>query len=654
MPYGCTAVKQPVVSKGKYDAGAAGQYATDASKIRQTVYNHFGREPTADELKGINAKWFANNQLGGLVYGKFKGSPYKAIKCGFLEYFDYNRPDHLHEWDFKQFYLWKGKRGEDLAKEAIIHRIRECFGGEPKPEELKNLTKTWFSKNGIRGALSRFGNSPYKAIRNAYPEYFDYSKPNHLHEWDFSRQGVLKGSRGDKLAKDALRHTVEGELGRKPTSEDLKKIDGQWFKRHELALLHSKFKGSTYYAIKCAYCEYFDYNRQDHLHEWDFKQQGMWKGEEGERLAKEAISHTIESYLGRVPNPEDLKKLSYIWFYENISWGAIEKFGNSQYKAIRHVYPGYFDYNRPDHLHEWDFSRQGMWKGSRGDKLAKDALRHTVEGELGRKPTSEDLKKIDGNWFKDNKLGGLFDKFKSSVYKALRHVYPEYFDCSRPDYLHEWDIQHSKMWTKQNGELAKKAIRHKIANYFGREPTPEDLTKIDYNWFHNQKLEGLLQAKFNGATHKALEFAYPNYYLGGPKITSSADLVKAFDTYPKIKSVLPKLSRGDEARFADILTVVYAGRLKRDDALNLVSEPSLRAYLGECKPPKTVAHIAEPAQAVIHLDKEGVIAGIILDSFREYGRKKLGDNPTRKQKAALMAEFKTLFGDGWRSKYVVQ
>ncbi len=99
-----------------------------------------------------------------------------------------------------------------------------------------------------------------------------------------------------------------------------------------------------------------------------------------------------------------------------------------------------------------------------------------------------------------------------------------------------------------------------------------------------------------------------------------------------------RLVHGDEADLADILAVLYAGRITREDVLQFAEEPSLREYLGNFQPPKGIADIIEPGERLLPLDKDSVIKGIMMRRLREYRREKLGPKPTQDEQQRFLEE----------------
>lgn len=132
------------------------------------------------------------------------------------------------------------------------------------------------------------------------------------------------------------------------------------------------------------------------------------------------------------------------------------------------------------------------------------------------------------------------------------------------------------------------------------------------------------------------------------KIKTSGDLKNICDTDPKARYLI-KLCQGDDVDVADIIAIVYDGKIARDDAIRLLQEPSLRDYLGEFRKPVGIPDIEESANELLPLDKNGVIASIVYKRLIEYRRKKLGAKPTSEQRSAFLEEMnKTLEDLIWK------
>ena len=101
---------------------------------------------------------------------------------------------------------------------------------------------------------------------------------------------------------------------------------------------------------------------------------------------------------------------------------------------------------------------------------------------------------------------------------------------------------------------------------------------------------------------------------------------------------------GDEADVADILAVVYEGRLSRDDALHFMEDPSLRKYLGGFQRPSGIGDIFDAGEHLLPYDKNNVIRDIIYRKALEYRADRLGTTPTAEQRQRLLQELEAEIG----------
>ncbi len=120
-------------------------------------------------------------------------------------------------------------------------------------------------------------------------------------------------------------------------------------------------------------------------------------------------------------------------------------------------------------------------------------------------------------------------------------------------------------------------------------------------------------------------------------VKTSKDLLNLCDTDPKARYII-QLCQGDDVDVADIIAVVYDGKIARDDAIKLLQEPSLRDYLGEFRKPVGIPDIEEYANELLPLDKNGVIASIVYRRLIECRRNKLGAKPSIEQRKDFLEE----------------
>lgn len=129
------------------------------------------------------------------------------------------------------------------------------------------------------------------------------------------------------------------------------------------------------------------------------------------------------------------------------------------------------------------------------------------------------------------------------------------------------------------------------------------------------------------------------------KILIPERLEKILNTEPKARYAV-QLAQGDDIDIADILTVVYDGKLNRADVLKFMEKPSIRDFLGNYRknPDTPIRDITEPAMELLALgiDKEGVIADIFKRRLAEHRRNKLGAKPADEQIDSYVKELESV------------
>ena len=122
-------------------------------------------------------------------------------------------------------------------------------------------------------------------------------------------------------------------------------------------------------------------------------------------------------------------------------------------------------------------------------------------------------------------------------------------------------------------------------------------------------------------------------------IQSASQLSEVLRTEPRAQYAV-RLVGGDDVDLADILVVVYEGRLTRDDALKFTRDPSLRGYLGSFNRSTGISDIVESGKNLLPLDKNGVIKRIIFRRLRTLRRESLGPNPTQEEQEQFLSQLK--------------
>jgi hypothetical protein len=421
----------------------------------------------------VTQRTFTDNGLSGMLQTVFNGSPYLAI--------DYAYPGRFKKWVFQnQTGMWQGESGLELAREATLCMIEEKEK-IPFHDIPEKVTQRTFTDNGLSGMLSRaFNSSPYLAVDNAYPERFK--------KWEFEQKRMWQGESGLELAREATLWMIE-EKEKRPFHEIPKKVTTKTFQENGLSgMLSHAFNDSPYLAIDNAYPGRFK--------KWEFRQQGVWQGEDGLKRAKEATLWMIEE-KERIPIHEIPQIVTQRTFEDNGLSGMLHNvFKGSPYLAIVNAYPGRFK--------KWEFNQQGMWQGEEGLKLAKEATKWLIE-EKERIPIHEIPQKITAKMFADNELSGMLSHaFKGSPYLAIVNAYPGRFK--------KWEFEQKGMWQGEEGlKLAREATKWLIEEK-ERIPIHEIPQKITAKTFQENGLSGMLQHAFNNFSYRAVDNAYPGMF----------------------------------------------------------------------------------------------------------------------------------------------
>ena len=98
---------------------------------------------------------FLDNQLTGLI-NHYGGSPYKAVSDAFPE---------LGIWEWEMAATPRNFFDSKEHRVAATKWLVEKLGKDPR-----DLNKQDFLNNRLCGLLDHYGNSPYKAVHEAYPE----------------------------------------------------------------------------------------------------------------------------------------------------------------------------------------------------------------------------------------------------------------------------------------------------------------------------------------------------------------------------------------------------------------------------------------------------------------------------------------------------
>lgn len=116
-----------------------------------------------DVCNNLDKETFENNGLRGMINHVYGGSPYAALNSAY--------PGLYKPWELK--YVPMGYWNEENAIQATKWLIEEklCWNHE---EVSKNISQRTFKQNGLWGMLRCiYGGSPYKALKNAYPDQYN-------------------------------------------------------------------------------------------------------------------------------------------------------------------------------------------------------------------------------------------------------------------------------------------------------------------------------------------------------------------------------------------------------------------------------------------------------------------------------------------------
>jgi hypothetical protein len=191
--------------------------------------------------------------------------------------------------------------------------------------------------------------------------------------------------------------------------------------------------------------------------------------------------------------------------------------------------------------------------------------------------------------------------------------------------------------------------REKVPQDFYAQTEGLDLQNLK-NWYYNEeglknkerryrrivyieRLFGLLLDKFQ------VDIEKKNGRNNNGQIRTSKDLKTLCENAPTREYML-KLCQGDDVVLADIVAVLYDGKITRDDAINFLQESCLRDYLGNFRKPIGIPDIKECAEELLPFDKNNVIAEIIYRRLIELRRNELGPKPSAKKRKAFLEEMR--------------
>lgn len=276
------------------------------------------------------------------------------------------------------------------------------------PKKIKFQT---FTDYGLKYFLwVFFNNSPYLALRSAYPELLptDMKKvPNNY--W--------KGKIGKKRALKMMQKILEN--GNYKKSDYPLIMSDNFITSVGLSSPYQKHFGSSPYA-------FLDAIYPNVYKPWEMSHTPMGIFTANEELAKSAVIWLVEDKLSIGLSKMDKievwqKKISKQLTKEVLSdfglRGLLAIYNNSSERLFRLAYP--------DKFLPWDFPNKDKWKGENGLELAAEATRWVIEIYAGLNPTSYG---IGYRFFVENGLHGMITSrslgFNSSPKAALSNAYP--------------------------------------------------------------------------------------------------------------------------------------------------------------------------------------------------------------------------------------
>ncbi|MDO8803450.1 MAG: hypothetical protein Q7R35_03375 [Elusimicrobiota bacterium] len=105
-----------------------------------------------------------------------------------------------------------------------------------------------------------------------------------------------------------------------------------------------------------------------------------------------------------------------------------------------------------------------------------------------------------------------------------------------------------------------------------------------------------------------------------------------------------QLSLGDEVCLADVLCVIYEGRLKRETVFVVIEKKPIREWLKRFRLTDSFADIVRALKTLMPFEKNhpyhgnGQIEAVFEYSARQYRTRKLGPQPSKEKRAAFMKE----------------
>jgi len=296
------------------------------------------------------------------------------------------------------------------AVKGVILCLTEIMEISPKRAAKVINYKTFVSNGLARFLWVFFNNSPYRALRYAYPELSpeDMKKvPNNY--WS--------GRRGKNRALKYFRNILENsgyEQERYPLIVNEKFIESVGLSRP----YQIHFKSSPFLLIDAVYPGKYK--------PWEMQITSKGFLKRDDKLVKEMIRWLVEEKLNIALSDMDQKEVWHSRVSKKLTKevmegyglrGLLAIYGNSPDKLVRIAYP--------DKFMPWDFPSNNKWKGPEGLELAAQATKWVIEDFAGLHPNSAI---IGYRFFVENGLHGMITcrslGFNSSPKVALKNAYP--------------------------------------------------------------------------------------------------------------------------------------------------------------------------------------------------------------------------------------
>jgi len=156
-------------------------------------------EKLKKDPRDLTVEDFNKNRLQGLIHHHYGGSPYAAVNEAYPEL-------NIKPWEMAitPMKFFHDKENRIAAVKWLVEKLKK---------DPRDLTVEDFNKNRLRGVLPYYGNSPYAAVNEAYPElnikpWEMIQTPRGFYEKKENRIAAVKWL-VEKLNKDPRDLTVE-------------------------------------------------------------------------------------------------------------------------------------------------------------------------------------------------------------------------------------------------------------------------------------------------------------------------------------------------------------------------------------------------------------------------------------------------------------